>query len=192
MNLNPTKISLLEVKQALRDGRFRDSLPKTLQPEVDKYLQNPGCACNTNFYRSVLKTCKDQLVKYYPGKQVVDPDDELVALAENHWSVLNCAETDLESQLRKLPPGRKQIAVARSSDGRVTCVINELDVEVQGVPDQPRQQMKPAGTWTVINCQESELQDRLRSLPPGRKNLALSRDISARVTCVVQELDLIY
>lgn len=121
------KISLLEVKQALRDGRFRSSLPQELQPDMEKYLQNPGCACNTKFYRRILQECKKQLVAYFPGKEIEDVDEELLKLAENNWTVFSCHIGELENKLRKLPRGRKQIAVARWED-QVTVIVNDLEV----------------------------------------------------------------
>ena len=121
-----SKISLLEVKQALRDGRFRSSLPQELASDMEKYLQSPGCACNTKFYRRILKECVTQLKAYFPGKEVENPD-ELVKLSANNWTVINCHKNELEKRLRALPTGRKQLAIARYED-QVTCIVNELDI----------------------------------------------------------------
>src|SRR3990167_6929343 len=104
------KITLLDVKQALRDARFRSVLPIELNEDIQKYLQNPGCACNMPIYRKVLKLACKQLKEYFPDRELVDPDEEIKALAENHWSVINCHKDELEGKLRKLPSGRKQIA----------------------------------------------------------------------------------
>ena len=121
------KISLMEVKQALRDRRFRDSLPSgPFQEEVQKYLQNPGCACNVPLYKRIMIEAKEQLQAYYPNRSIVDLEEEAQKLAENHWKVINCHVDDLENQLKKLPSGRKQLAVARFED-MVTIVVNELD-----------------------------------------------------------------
>ena len=120
------KITLLDVKQALRDARFRSVLPSELNEDIQKYLQNPGCACNMPIYRKVLKLAGKQLKEYFPDRELVDPDEEIKALAENHWSVINCHKDELEGKLRKLPSGRKQIAIARFED-QVTVVVNELN-----------------------------------------------------------------
>ena len=48
-------------------------------------------------------------------------------MAENHWTVINCHIDELESKLKKLPPGRKQIAITRYAD-QATVVVNELDI----------------------------------------------------------------
>jgi hypothetical protein len=120
-------ITLLEIKQALRDARFRESIPASLTEDLQKYLKNPSCACNTPFYKKILKDCKDQILAYFPGREVGEIESEIRKIAENNWSVINCSVGELESKLRKLGPGRKQIAMSRYED-QVTLVVNELDV----------------------------------------------------------------
>ena len=115
------------MKQALADLKFRQSLPPILKEDIQKYEQNPGCACNLDVYRNVLRHGSQQLKDYFPGLSVVDPDKELAKLAENNWTVFSCHIDDLEKQLKTLPPGRVQLAVARWQD-QVTCVVNSLDV----------------------------------------------------------------
>jgi hypothetical protein len=117
----------MEVKQALRDKRFRESLPGELQPEIQKYLQNPGCACNVPIYKKIMIEAKQQLQNYYPNRSIANLEEEASKLAENHFSVINCHVDELEEKLRRLNPGRKQLAVARYED-RVTVVVNELDL----------------------------------------------------------------
>lgn len=120
------KIGLIEIKQALKDSRFRDSLPIDFQEDIAQYLSNPNCTCNLNIYRKILKNCKEELQRYFPGKEILNEDDETAKLAQNNWTVINCSIFDLESELRKLPKGRKQMDIARYQD-QVTVVINELD-----------------------------------------------------------------
>lgn len=120
-------ISLLDIKQALKDARFRSALPTELNDEVQKYLSNPGCACNMPLYRKILEGCGDLLRSYFPGRQPADLKEEAKRLAENKFSVINCHVDELESELRRLPSGRKQIAVARHAD-QVTVIVNELDI----------------------------------------------------------------
>lgn len=120
-------IGLMDVKQALRDRRFRDSLGPEFQDDMQKYLQNPGCGCNVPIYKRLMQNAKDKLQAYYPGRSVADLDAEAQKLAENHWSVINCHVDELEERLKRLHPGRKQIAVTRYED-QVTVVVNELDV----------------------------------------------------------------
>lgn len=119
-------VTLLDVKQALRDSRFRETLPKSLNEDVQKYLNNPGCACNIPLYRKILKDCTEQLKSYFPNRSLSNIDEEIKKLAENNWTVINCAVNELEDKLRKLPKGRKQIAVTRYED-QVTVIINELE-----------------------------------------------------------------
>jgi replicative DNA helicase len=111
----------------MKDSRFRNNLPITVQDDVQKYLKNPACACNTPIYARILRECQDQILQYYPGREIITLEQEVEQLAKNHWKVVNCHIDDLEKELRKLPPGRKQIDVARYED-QVTVVINELDL----------------------------------------------------------------
>lgn len=120
------KISLMEVKQALRDSRFRTSLPESFKEEMQKYLQNPGCACNVPLYKRIMTEAKEQLQEYYPGRSVTDLDEEAKKLANNNFSVINCHVNELESKLKALPIGRKQIAISRFEEV-CTVIINELD-----------------------------------------------------------------
>lgn len=119
-------IGLIEVKQALRDARFRNSLPDSFKDDMQKYLNNPGCACNVPIYQKIMRDAKKELQAYYPNRSVADIDEEVKKLAQNNWSVINCNIDELESKLRKLPPGRKQVTVARFED-QVTVVVNEID-----------------------------------------------------------------
>ena len=121
------KITALDVKQALLDSRFRSSLPDHLLPEIQKFLNNPGCACNHPIYRKVMQDAPQQLADYYPTKEPVYPEEEVAKLAQNEWTVFSCHIDELQTRLRKLGPGRKQIEVARWQD-QVTVVVNELDI----------------------------------------------------------------
>lgn len=120
------KISVRDIKNALKDLRFRLTLPKEISADIDEFLKNPGCACHAPLYRKILKDCKEQLSRYYPDKQASDQEEEIARLAENRWAVINCHVDELESILSKLGPGRKQLDVARWQD-QVTVVVNELD-----------------------------------------------------------------
>lgn len=121
------KIAISDVKRALKDERFRAALPIDMEREVASFLDNPGCACNLPLYRRIIKECGDQLSKYYPGMEVPNGDEEIVRMAENHWTVINCHIDELESRLNRLGPGRKQLDVARYQD-QVTVVVNDLDI----------------------------------------------------------------
>ncbi len=116
------------MKQALQDPRFVDSLPESLQKGAEKYIKDPGCACNHEFIINVLRDASDKLREYYPAAtEVVDPDEEIEKLSKNNWKVFSCHIDELEEKLQKLPPGRKQLDVARWED-QVTVIMNELDI----------------------------------------------------------------
>ena len=118
------KIGLIDVKSALRDGRFRKMLPSDYEKDINEFLSNPNCPCNLNLYKNILKDCIEQLSAYFPGRDIEKVDTN--NLINNSWSVINCTILELESKLKKLPPGRKQLAVTRFED-LVTVVVNELD-----------------------------------------------------------------
>lgn len=120
-------ISLLDVKRALRDSEFRKTLPESLLEDVQKFLNNPGCACNVPIYRKVMKLGGEQLKKFFSDKILVTPEEEEAKLAKNNWSVINCSIGELEANLKKLSKGRKQIAISRYED-QVTVIVNELDI----------------------------------------------------------------
>jgi hypothetical protein len=118
------KISVMDVKTALLDQRFRATLPENFLPDVQKFLSNPGCACNHPIYRRVMKEAAAQLLEYFP---TLDPaEDE--AVVKNNWTVINCSISELQQKLRALGPGRKQVEVARYQD-QVTVVVNDLDAQ---------------------------------------------------------------
>jgi len=120
-------VGLMDVKQALRDARFRESLPITFQQDIQKYLNNPGCACNVPLYKRLMTEARQQLQAYYPNRNIANLDEEAKKLAENNWRVINCHKDELEEKLKSLPPGRKQLAVARYED-MITVIVNELDI----------------------------------------------------------------
>lgn len=121
------KLTLMDVKKALKDSRFRLILPKEMEKDLDEFLNNPGCACHVPLYKKIVKDCREQLQKYYPNLAIPDQEEELRKLAENNWSVINCHIDELEKRLSKLGPGRKQLDVARWED-QVTVVVNDLDI----------------------------------------------------------------
>jgi hypothetical protein len=74
-----------------------------------------------------LQVAKAQLLAYYPGKEVVsEAETNKNNIMRNDWEVINCSIDELQNQLRKLRPGRKQLEVARFQD-QVTVIINHLD-----------------------------------------------------------------
>jgi len=95
--------------------------------DIQKYLRNPGCACNLPLYKKILSECSDQLIAYYPNSDISVVEEEPSQLVVNKFNVINCSIGDLESKLRNLGVGRKQIAISRFQD-QVTVIINELDV----------------------------------------------------------------
>lgn len=116
------KITLADIKLALRDERFKNNLPDSFKEDLKKWEKNPGCGCNVPFYKKIIENAKDVLSKYYPNKII----EEISIFSENSFSVINCSINDLEGVLKKMGPGRKQIAIARYED-QVTVILNEID-----------------------------------------------------------------
>jgi hypothetical protein len=122
------RISVHDIKQALLDPRFRETLPPALNDDVAKFLKNPGCSCNHPIYSNVMRKASKQVADYFPAKEaaVEEFEKEVEKLAKNEWQVINCNVNELADRLRALGPGRKQLEVARWQD-QVTVIINHID-----------------------------------------------------------------
>lgn len=123
---NKNYVSLVDIKSAMKDEKFRNTLPESLAPEVQKFINNPSCSCNVPLYKKIIKEAKEQVLAYFPGKEVLSQEEEIEKLSKNNWRVINCSIGDLEKEMKKLPAGRKQIAITRFED-QVTVIVNELD-----------------------------------------------------------------
>lgn len=119
-------VSLMDIKTAMKDESFRAKLPQSLAPEIEKFINNPSCSCNVPLYKKIIKEAKEQVLNYFPGKEIMSQEEEVERLSKNNWIVINCSIGDLEKELKKLQNGRKQIALSRYED-QVTIVVNELD-----------------------------------------------------------------
>jgi hypothetical protein len=120
-------VSLMDIKSAMKDEDFRSKLPESLAPEIQKFINNPSCSCNVPLYKKIIKEAKEQVLAYFPGKDVMTQEEEIERLSKNNWRVINCSIGDVEKEIKKLPNGRKQIAMARYED-QVTIIVNDLDV----------------------------------------------------------------
>lgn len=125
--MSQAPISVLDVKNALKDEAFRNKLPPEFQDDINKYLQNPNCSCNLKIYQRVMTEAKDLISSYYPDKAYKAPTEQVKNAAKNRFSVVNCSIGELEQRMQSLPPGRKQITISRWED-QVTVLINELEV----------------------------------------------------------------
>jgi len=123
------RVTVHDIKQAMLDERFRANLPEELQDDVQKFLKNPGCACNHPIYVRVMRKAGKQITQYFPAKETPPAEEfekELDRLAQNDSQVINCHIGELTERLRKLGPGRKQLDIARWQD-QVTVVVNHLE-----------------------------------------------------------------
>lgn len=124
--MKKNEITLLDIKTALRDPKFRDKLPSSVKDDVQKYLSNPNCTCNFPIYEKIMREAQSEIQQYFPEKEYKKIDEKLEKLARNNWTIINCSIGELEGRLKSLAPGRKQIALSRYED-QVTVIVNELE-----------------------------------------------------------------
>jgi hypothetical protein len=121
------KLGLLEVKQAfLADVRFREMFLPDLKTEIDAALKNPTCACNRKLYDRFFEF-PEKLASYFPNREIESAQSQAEISSKNQFTVINCHVNELSERLKRLPSGRKQIAVTRYQD-QITAIVNELDV----------------------------------------------------------------
>lgn len=123
------KVNIHDIKQALLDERFRSLLPEELSEDVQKFLKNPGCACNHPVYMKVMRLAGKAIADYFPTKESPSAEElekNIEKVAKNEWQVINCSVHELGAELKKLKAGRKQLDIARWQD-QVTVVINHLE-----------------------------------------------------------------
>ncbi len=184
------KLTVMDVKQAIWDKRFRELFPE-YKESLDRVIKDPGCACNMNFIRSLLKH-KDRLKQYFPTKEIILPEDE--PLTPNQWLVISCPIDQLEDKIRSIPPGKRVVAAAQWKD-RITVVINDVSAFIQ-IPTKPlEEQLEEVKTvqpkYKVINTTTKDLIHELRKLPEGKKTLCLSR-WQDKITVIVNDLTTLF
>ena len=77
------KVGLLDVKAALQDERFRDTLPEEMQKEF-KDMSCSSCPANTSFYQNILRNCRSQLQEYFPAREVANIKEENKKIEEQN------------------------------------------------------------------------------------------------------------
>jgi hypothetical protein len=118
-------VTLMDIKLALRDHRFRELFPE-LKSELDRAIAQPHCgSCSTPVAREILRRYGSRLADYFPGRPILS-ENGVSGDTDYHWKVYNGACAELEDWLRKLPPGSaKQVAIARDGTD-CTCVVGEV------------------------------------------------------------------
>lgn len=119
-------ITVMDIKQAMRDAKFRETLPAELNEDVAKYLQNPGCKCNGPLYLKIMRDCQEQVKQYFPEKAFMETS---ATPKHDSWTVINCHIDELEKNLRKLAAGKKQLTLSRYDD-QVTLIVKDLESPV--------------------------------------------------------------
>jgi len=165
----------MDVKQAIWNKDFRDLFPE-FKESLDRYLKDPGCACNLQVVLSLM-SYKDRMKQYFPDKEIVTPDEE--PAPPNNWSVINCPVDQLQDKMRKVSPGKRMVAAARWRD-RVTIILNDIDAALyipkvqRKLEDQIKESKEVKINWKVINTTIHDLLTELRKTQ-GPKSITLTR-----------------
>lgn len=119
-------VTMMDVRAALRDDRFLAQFPE-LSGLVGRYRTQKHCgSCGVELARAIIEKYPERVREYFPGREVLTPREEAAAVAATEdYTVINCKTTELEAKLRRLPPGRKYVTVARWQD-EVTVIVNHL------------------------------------------------------------------
>jgi hypothetical protein len=185
-----TKLTIMDIKQALYKKEFRELFPNHKEG-IERVLKDPGCACNVQFIRELMKH-KDKLQQYFPDKEIVLPEEE--PRPPNDWGVINCPITQLEDKMRKIPVGKRLVAAARWKD-RVTVILNDAVAFLQipqGTPQEHLESAKKAKmNWKIINTTIHDLIHELHKLPQGRKLMALTR-WQDQITVIVNDMETLF
>lgn len=120
--MEPSKyVTKTDIREALRtDSRFRELFPEIMS-EIKDFLLNPSCPCHEPLVNKIMKAT-DRLKVYFPNKEM---PKVISGEYQNLTHVINCNISELDAKLKRLPPGRKQISLARYED-QITAVIDIL------------------------------------------------------------------
>ena len=168
--MNPVTVN--HIKTAMKDPSFLATLPPSLTPEVQKFMANPGCGCNMAVYQKILKEAPLQIQAYFPTKSVAEGTKEVDKIMAN----------------------QPQIQYPDQQQGMMP------NAAMQGLPQHPNPQMQnqpsqqpmiqipePINNFHVINCSIGEVEERLKRLPNGHKQIAVAR-YEDQVTIIVNIL----
>lgn len=189
-----SKVTLLDLKQALWDKRFQELFPE-YKEQIVQFMKDPGCGCNHAFLRTLMRN-KDRIQSYFPTKQVVTPEEEAeeVKTMPNSWKVINCNVHNLAEKLKDLPKGRRMIAASRFRD-KVTVVTNDVEsmltLPPENVEDVVKNSREAEMNWKVINTTIFELENELASVAGGRKILQITR-YKEQVTAIINDMTTLF
>lgn len=170
------KLTMMDIKGAIWDKRFQSLFPEHAE-QIEKFLKDPGCACNVSLYRKLMGY-KDRLKTYFPNKEIVTPAEEDAAITDG-WVVLNCSIDKLDVKMKQYPKDKIVVAACRWKD-QLTVVLNDAQAASYVDP-------KSEGGKKVINTTKDDLAGELKKLAKGRKSLALAR-WEDEITVVVNDL----
>ena len=186
------KLTLLDVKGAIWDKRFRELFPE-YKDALEKFLKDPGCSCNIGIVKDLMSTKRSYAKIIFQPIEIVSPDEE-DAKIKNSWGVINCPIAELEDRLRLLDKTKRMVSAARFKD-RITVITNDFQAAFY-VPSKPieehiKESKVAKMNWKVINTNTKELIHELRKLPEGRKMITLSR-FQDQLTAIVNDMSVLF
>ncbi len=166
--MNPVTVN--DIKTAMRDPSFIATLPPSLTPEVQKFMSNPGCGCNMSVYQKILKEAPAQIQAYFPTKSVAEGAAEVDRIMANQPQIQNM-------QQQQLPPNGLPQHPNANMPNPQQQVFQEEKVHFP----------EPINDFHVINCSIGEVEERIKRLPHGHKQIAIAR-YEDQVTVIVNIL----
>lgn len=160
-----TQLTIADLKNAMKDPSFISTLPASLNPEVQKFISNPNCGCSVAVFQKILKEAPEQVKAYFPTKDVSQATEQLQKAAANQPQISYPQQQSQPQMMNK------------SYIPNQTVNINEL----KATP--------PPDNFHVINCSIGEVEERLKKLPQGLKQIAMAR-YEDQVTIIVNIMDL--
>lgn len=159
IKIDMSKINLQQVKAALKDRKFREMLPLSLEQELNSFLKDPGCTCNIKFIKKIIKNHKKELLKYYPNSKIENDEKELLSSVEYKWKVLNSNIYDISNDINKI---RNHVVSIKSSryEDKLTLILKKSNIKVKN-------------NWKIINCKIKEINDNIINLK-GNINIDVS------------------
>lgn len=63
-------ITIADLKKALHDRTFVESLPEVLKEGHERYMKAPGCNCHLPFFKRVLEDARKELKEYFAANGI--------------------------------------------------------------------------------------------------------------------------
>lgn len=158
------QLTIADLKNAMKDPSFIATLPPSLNPEIQKFVSNPNCGCSVGVFTKILKEAPEQVRAYFPTKDIAKASEQLQQAANNQPQIQNA---------NQMPVGGN----------------NQNFIPNQTIPVNDTRPMPTSHNFHVINCSIGEVEERLKKLPLGLKQIAMAR-YEDQVTIIVNVMEL--